>query len=640
MGFDRTLCFISRNFKENPVLYLKGFFPLNTMTNSFKERESICHENRKMLLDNINSVKFLLSGGKADTPDQDLTINKLFLRDKELGKRGAQLLVKTARDQFKLFLQKIMDIANVNTLNFLRNESRADLDLIVNNGIACISLNKGESVINCESFVNLTDELLKVTGFDELQLIKRNDCREVDDASDIILSVPTLNEELSISKPLCTENSERDDTERNEGGVADEHLHSSEYDIFHDASPVSEKETTTTQDWKNLNSYISTHLAKTAKFESENTEVNEGMAVDEDSDSSEFVTRRSKTGISSQGFVNDGTARNSNSDYSESDDTEGNSESDDTEGNSESDDTERNDGGRIDVDSDSSESVIFREGSPVSENENMSRHTSEPDISSPGPVNGDNVSDLPVDAYTSMRETVLQKHQELFNHYTDKRLKAKGKVAIVYKNTADDIETVYCDDVRKARQKAYSLNDVQKNPYAVVFIDKRMKHEETPSILADLHARERNFPNMKFKLDTGADEGSISFDESLLKNFTFTVDLINDSYEPSVLSKFTTECTEPQDVHVFDVDKDPDWNAIGLPLLEKCVVFFDMKNDKCLLRKHEDVIIEETEEGRKISIVEKRVTPVSLARSWQRRGAVKQKAEVITEPEATNRPYP
>ena len=499
----------------------------------FKDYEKICCENRKIFLDIVSSVKLLLSGGKADTHDQDLTINELFLTDKEIGKKCAQLLAKQVRCQFKFF-QEMMDIANVNgILNFLWNESRADLDLIVNNGIACISLNKEESVINCESFVHLTGELLKVTGVDELQLIKRNVCREVDDVSDIILSVPALDEELSISKPLCTENSERDDTERNEGGVVDEQSHSSEYDISRDASPVSEKETTTTQDWKNLGSYISTHLAKTANSESENTEGNE------DSDSSKFVTRRSKTDISSQGFVNDGTARYSNSDNSESDDTEG------------------NDGGRIDVDSDSSESVIFSVDSPASENENLSTRTSEPDISSPGPVNGGNVRDSPVDAYTFMRETVLQKHQELFNHYTDERLKAKGKVAIVYKNTAGDIETVYCDDVRKARQKAYSLNDVQKNPYAVVFIDKKIKHEETPSILAELHARERNFPNMKFKLDTGADEGSISFDESLLKNFTFTVDAINetDSYEPAVLCKFTTECTEPQDVHVFDVDR-------------------------------------------------------------------------------------
>ena len=358
----------------------------------FKDYEKICCENRKIFLDIVTSVKLLLSGGKADTHDQDLTINELFLTDKEIGKKCAQLLAKQVRCQFKFF-QEMMDIANVNgILNFLWNESRADLDLIVKNGIACISLNKEESVINCESFVHLTGELLKVTGVDELQLIKRNVCREVDDASDIILSVPALDEELSISKPLCTENSERDDTERNEGGVVDEQSHSGEYDISRDASPVSEKETTTTQDWKNLDSYISTHLAKTAKFESENTDVNEGMAVDEDSDSSKFVTRRSKTDISFQGSVNDGTARYSNSDNSESDDTEGGSESDDTEG---------SDGGRVDADSDSSESVIFSVDSPVSESENMSTHRSEPpDISSPGPVNGGNVRDSPVDAYT------------------------------------------------------------------------------------------------------------------------------------------------------------------------------------------------------------------------------------------------
>ena len=238
------------------------------MTNLFKEREKICHENRKMLLDNVSSVKFLLSGGKADTPDQDLTIDKLFLTDKDLGKNCAQLLVKTARDQFKLLPQKMMDIANVNTLNFLWNESRADRDLIVNNGIACISLNEGESVINCESLVNLTDELLKVTGFDELQLIKRNDCREVNDASDIFDSPPPALDtgfgDLSISEPLCTldlvkhdnacnfpvnsssENSESENTEVNEGMAVDEDSDSSESVIFREGSPVSENENIST----------------------------------------------------------------------------------------------------------------------------------------------------------------------------------------------------------------------------------------------------------------------------------------------------------------------------------------------------------------------------------------------------------
>ena len=645
------------------------------MTNLFKDHEKICHENRKTLLDIVSSVKFLLSGGKADTPDQDLTIDKLFLTDKDLGKNCAELLVKQARYQFKFFLEKMMEKANVNgTLNFLWNEIGADL--IENNGIACISLNEGESVINCESFVNLTDELLKVTGFDELQLIKRNDCREVSDASDIFDSPSRALDKVfgdsSISESLCTldlakhdnarncpvnsssENSECDDTERNEGGVVDEHSHSSEYDIFRDVSPISEKETTTTQDWKNLDSYLSTHLAKTASSESENTEGNEGMAVGEDSDSSEFVffredspvsenenisTLRSETDISFQGSVNDDTARNSNSD------------------NSGSEDTERNDGRRIDVDSDSSESVIFREGSPVcenenistlrsetdisfqgsvnddtarnsnsgnsgsdstewndgervgvdssvSENENISTRTSEPDISSPGSVNGDNVRDSHMNAYTRMRKTVLQKHRELLNHYTENSLKLEGKVAIVYKNTKGVIKTVYCDKLHEARQKAYSLIDVQKNPYPVVFIDETIQRKKTPSILAELHARESNFPDMEFSLDTGADEGSIGFDKDKLKNFTFTADAINksESYEPSVLCKFTTECTEPQDVHVFDVDEDPDWNALGLPLFEKCVVFLDMKNDTCLLRKHEEVIIEETEEGKFLKI--------------------------------------
>ena len=453
---------------------------------------------------------------------------------------------------------------------------------------------------------------------------------------------------------------------------------SSESVIFREGSPVSENENISTlrsetdisfqgsvndDTARNSNSDNSGSDDTEGNSESDDTERNDGRRIDVDSDISESVifregspvsenenisTLRSETDISFQGSVNDDTARNSNSD---------NSGSEDTEGNSESDDTERNDGRRIDVDSDSSESVIFREGSPVcenenistlrsetdisfqgsvnddtarnsnsgnsgsdntewndgervgvdfsvSENENISTRTSEPDISSPGSVNGDNVRDSHVNAYTRMRKTVLQKHQELLNHYTENSLKLEGKVAIVYTNTKGVIKTVYCDKLHEARQKAYSLIDVQKNPYPVVFIDETIQRKKTPSILAELHARERNFPDMEFSLDTGADQGSIGFDERILKYFTFTADAINksESYEPSVLCKFTTECTEPEDVHVFDVDEDPDWNALGLPLFEKCVVFLDMKNDTCLLRKHEEVIIEETEEGKFLKI--------------------------------------
>ena len=162
-----------------------------------KECESICRKNLELLVDNINSVRFILCSCEKHLPSQDLTINDLFLTDKDLGKKCVESLVKQIRYQLKLFIQKLIDKANVNgSLNLFWHESGAtDLDLQVmkNDGTACISLNPRQSVINCESLVKLTDELLGITGFDKLQLLEGKNGCEADDESNSIpesFSVP------------------------------------------------------------------------------------------------------------------------------------------------------------------------------------------------------------------------------------------------------------------------------------------------------------------------------------------------------------------------------------------------------------------------------------------------------------------
>ena len=62
-----------------------------------KECESICRKNFELLVDNINSVRFILCSCEKHLPSQDLTINDLFLTDKDLGKKCVESLVKQIR---------------------------------------------------------------------------------------------------------------------------------------------------------------------------------------------------------------------------------------------------------------------------------------------------------------------------------------------------------------------------------------------------------------------------------------------------------------------------------------------------------------------------------------------------------------
>ena len=429
-------------------------------------------------------------------------------------------------------------------------------------------------------------------------------------------------------------------------GVVDDESDSSESVIFPELTSVSEDKTT--QDSKDLDPLSSTHRSETdissqglvdddnasdysVNSSSENSESDEseghvGHVVDDESDSSEsdifpeltpvsknkttldcelLSTDRFKTDISSQGFANDDNARdysvnsNSDNDYSVNSSSE----------NSESDESEGNIGRVVDDESDSSESVVFREPSPISENKATQDLEAYKGINKSSLSQSQSVSaSLYEKGYTLMRETVLQKYNKLRQYYLKNRSSLKGNVVIVYTSTTGIIKTVSCATILEARQKAYSLHGVSKDPFPVVFIrankikqnSSTVRQEKTPSILGTLHSEQREFPHFKFYIDTGADEGSVGFNPDIIKDFVFTVANINGSLEPAVLCKFNSECTESEDVHVFDVDKESNWNAIGFSHLEKCVMFLDMKNNICLLRKHRDVTRWETEEETKI----------------------------------------
>ena len=726
-------------------------FTSGKMSKLFTENESRCYENLKNIQENINTVMFIRN--EKNLPGQDLTINHLFLTDKDLGKRCAKLFVKQISYQHKLFIQTMKD------LNLLWHESDAsdrDLQVIENDGIACISVKGRECVINCESLVKLTDELLKVTGFDKLPLLGGKVGREVDDESDIFRENSTVNENKttqhcedldSLSSTHSSEtdvssqgfvvingldcvndgnsidhcvnsnsdNSKSSESERKKDRLVDDESDISDNCNFSKLTPVIENEAT--QDCEDLDS-LSTHSSETdvssqgfvndehasdyfvnsnsGNSESDASDGKEGRVVDGESVSSESIIfseltsvsddkptqdskdldslsfkHTSETDISSQGFVDDDNASdysvNSSSENSESDESEGHvgnvvdDKSDSSESvifpelppfsknktkldcellstdrfktdissqdfanddnasdysvnsnsdNSESDESEGNVGRVVDEESDSGESVVFREPSPPI-SENMTTQDCEA-------YKGNNKSSLSQSqsvsaslyekGYTFMSETVLQKYDKLRQYYLKNRSSLKGNVVIVYTSTAGVIKTVSCATNLEARQKAYSLHDVLKDPFPVVFIwankieqnSSTVCQEKTPSILGTLHSEQREFPHFRFYIDTGADEGSVGFNPDIIKDFVFTVANINGSLEPAVLCKFTSECTESEDVHVFDVDKESGWNAIGFSHLEKCVLFLDMKNNICLLRKHKDVTRWETEEETKI----------------------------------------
>ena len=545
-------------------------------------------------------------------------------------------LLSTHRSETDVSFQGVVNddnasdyVVNPNSDNSERDESKGNVDLVLDD----------------ESHSSVSVIFPELTPASEYKTTQ--DCEDLDSLSthksEIDVSSQNFVNDNSAIDYFVNSNSDdsaHDESEGNVSRVVDDESDSSEPVIFPELSPLSENKTT--QDCEDLDSLLSTHRPETDissqcfvneenardyavnsnsdNFESAASEGSVDGVVDDESDSSESVifpeltsvsedettqdskdldplssTHRSETDISSQGLVDDDNA----SDYSVNSSSE----------NSESDESEGHVGHVVDDESDSSESVVFREPSPISENKATQDCEAYKGINKSSLSQSQSVSaSLYEKGYPFMRETVLQKYDKLRQYYLKNRSSLKGNVVIVYTSTTGVIKTVSCATILEGRQKAYSLHDVSKDPFPVVFIrankikqnSSTVGQETTPSILGTLHSEQREFPHFKFYIDTGADEGSVGFNPDIIEDFVFTVANINGSLEPAVLCKFTSECTESEDVHVFDVDKESNWNAIGFSHLEKCVMFLDMKNNICLLRKHRDVTRWETEEETKI----------------------------------------
>ena len=139
--------------------------------------------------------------------------------------------------------------------------------------------------------------------------------------------------------------------------------------------------------------------------------------------------------------------------------------------------------------------------------------------------------------------------------------------------------------------------------------------EDTPCIHGTLHtapgAEHCKFP-MLFYMDTGADSGSVGYNYNILKNSVLTACEINDSLEPAILCKVTSNTITGENVQEFDIDENPNWNAIGLSTLKNYITYLDFKNDKLLMRKHEDVTVQETEETTQVTFKKNIVSNLSL----------------------------
>ncbi|CAB4027214.1 Hypothetical predicted protein, partial [Paramuricea clavata] len=170
---------------------------------------------------------------------------------------------------------------------------------------------------------------------------------------------------------------------------------------------------------------------------------------------------------------------------------------------------------------------------------------------------------------------------------------------------------------REANGAAYSLEDISKDPFPVVCIKnndkstavslKQMKEscstkvgqKETPSMRGTLHnvrsEEQGGFP-LSFKLDTGADSGSVGYNYQIIKNFILTVArTINAEPEPAILCKVESDTIARGGVQVFDIDEDPDWNAIGLSTLQNYGIFLNFKSGRVVIGKHDDVTVDDSE---------------------------------------------
>jgi hypothetical protein len=224
------------------------------------------------------------------------------------------------------------------------------------------------------------------------------------------------------------------------------------------------------------------------------------------------------------------------------------------------------------------------------------------------------------------KKIVLKKYKDLKRYYeenVDSFKDMEQPVVILYTDTSGDVKVVNCPSIPEARLTANSLHDISEDSFPVVLISttdykspnivsrKRMVQknnyessskvgeEETPSLPGTLQTPEgrKSFEyQMLFYLDTGADTGSVGYNYHIVKHFIFTVENINGSLEPAILCNFQSAKIVSEEVQIFDVDEHPNWNAIGLSILKNYRIYLDIRNGKVEIGRHEDVVVNETDE--------------------------------------------
>ena len=183
--------------------------------------------------------------------------------------------------------------------------------------------------------------------------------------------------------------------------------------------------------------------------------------------------------------------------------------------------------------------------------------------------------------------------------YRQEPLNSRRLVDVAYIDSTGLFKKIANNSVNEAKLRAFNLKDVLRDPFPVVFIalddkcsictrsrkDLKVSFSEvvpkdSPIVRGSLHCtlndKHCEFP-MRFNLDTGADSGSVGYKYDIVKNFILTVDNINGHNEPAVLCKVSIDSIISEDVQVFDIDEDSNWNAIGLATLKKFKVILILK---------------------------------------------------------------
>ena len=237
-------------------------------------------------------------------------------------------------------------------------------------------------------------------------------------------------------------------------------------------------------------------------------------------------------------------------------------------------------------------------------------------------------------SFEKFKKKILQEHEKLEKYYNKIQSTLKCKAVVVYVDSIQgDFSLIRCNSRSEANDLAFGLKEaILKDPFAVVLIKTTAKNsgnkiskkqlkvksvckvgqENSPTVFGALHtARDQeqcDFP-MKLNLDTGADSGSIGYKYDTVKNFILTAATINGCLEPAVLCKVSIGNIMGEKVQVFDIDEDPNWNAIGLGTLKNYVICVDFKTPKVIMANYEDVVTNETDETVEVTFPKNVISP-------------------------------